>query len=57
MELGCYILQSTPHSQTVNSEYYCELHELMYAVLREHYTPIVNWKRVILQQHNARPHR
>ena len=42
--------------QTINYEYYCDLLERMYAVLRERYPAIVNRKQVILQQDNTCPH-
>ena len=45
-----------PHGKTINSEYYCDLLERIYEVLRECYPAIVNRKRVILQQNTARPH-
>ena len=53
---GVILFDLLPHGQTINCEYYCELLERMYAVLRERYAAIVNRKRVILQQDNARPH-
>jgi [histone H3]-lysine36 N-dimethyltransferase SETMAR len=53
---GVILFDLLPHGQTINSEYYCDLLERMYAVLRERYPAIVNRKRVILQQDNARPH-
>jgi len=40
----------------MNSEYYCDLLERMYAVLGERYPAIVNRKRVILQQDNVHQH-
>ena len=52
---GVILFDLLPHGQPINSEYYCDLLERMHAVLREHYPVIVNRKRVILQQNNARP--
>jgi len=45
-----------PHDQTISSEYYYDLLEQMYVVLRERYPVIVDRKRVILQQDNPRLH-
>jgi len=53
---GVILFDLLPHGHTINSGYYCDLFERMYAVLRERYPGIVNRKRVILQQDNARPH-
>jgi len=53
---GIILFDLLPHGQTINSEYYCDLLERMYTVLRERYPAIVNRSRVILQQDNARPH-
>jgi len=53
---GVILTDLHTHGQTINSEYYCDLLKRMYTVLCERYSVIVNRKRVIMQQHNARPH-
>jgi len=53
---GILLFDLLPNGQTINSEYYCELLERMYQGLRECYPDLVNQKRVILQQDNARSH-
>ena len=53
---GVILFDILPHGQTINSEYCCDLFKWMKSVLRERYHDILNRKRVILQQNNARPH-
>ena len=49
----CHTLWSElPHCQTINSEYYCDLLERMYAVLRERYPAIVNWNDLFCNKIN-----
>jgi hypothetical protein len=40
----------------INAEVYPQQLEKLYMVLLEKYTAVVNRKRVLLQQDNARPH-
>jgi hypothetical protein len=45
-----------PDGRTINAEVYSQQLEKMYKVLLENYPALVNRKRVLLQQDNARPH-
>jgi histone-lysine N-methyltransferase SETMAR len=45
-----------PDSRTINAEVYSQKLEKMYTVSLEKYPVLVNGKRVLLQQDNARPH-
>jgi len=41
---GVILFDLLPHGITINSEYYCDLFERMYAVLDERYSAFVNRK-------------
>jgi histone-lysine N-methyltransferase SETMAR len=45
-----------PDSRTINAGVYSQQLQKMYTVLLEKYPALVNRKRVLLQQDNARPH-
>ncbi len=45
-----------PERLAINAELYSQQLERMYAALGERYPALVNRKRVLLQQDNARPH-
>jgi hypothetical protein len=45
-----------PDGRTINAEVYSQQLEKMCTVLLEKYPALVNRKRVLLQQDNARPH-
>jgi hypothetical protein len=45
-----------PDGRTINAEVYSQQLEKMYTVLLERYPELVNRKRALLQQDNARPH-
>jgi hypothetical protein len=45
-----------PDGRTINAEVHSQQVEKMYTVLFEKYPALVNRKRVLLQQDNARPH-
>lgn len=53
---GAIHFELVPEGQSINSELYSEQLERMYTVLRQRYPALVNRKRVLLQQDNARPH-
>ena len=44
------------NGNTVNAKLYCEQLERMYAALEDRYPALVNRKKVLLQQDNAKPH-
>jgi len=46
---GIILFDLLSHSQTINSEYYCDLLERLYVILRERYPAIVNRKLFIQQ--------
>ena len=45
-----------PNSRTIDADLYCAQLDRMYAELSRKYPALVNRKRVLLQQDNARPH-
>jgi histone-lysine N-methyltransferase SETMAR len=45
-----------PDGRTINADVYSQQLEKMYTVLLEKYPALVNRKRFLLQQDNARPH-
>jgi histone-lysine N-methyltransferase SETMAR len=45
-----------PDGRTINAEVYSQQLEKMYTALLEKYPALVNRKRVLFQQDNARPH-
>lgn len=53
---GIVHFELVPDGRTINSELYSAQLERMYTAMRQKYPSIVNRKRVILQQDNARPH-
>jgi histone-lysine N-methyltransferase SETMAR len=54
---ACIQLRANPNDERfLNAELYSQQLERMYAALGERYPALVNRKRVLLQQDNARPH-
>jgi histone-lysine N-methyltransferase SETMAR len=53
---GPIYYELVPDGRTINAEVYSQQLEKMYTVLLEKYPALVNRKRVLLQQDNARPH-
>jgi histone-lysine N-methyltransferase SETMAR len=53
---GLIYYELVPDGRTINAEVYSQQLEKMYTVLLEKYPALVNRKRVLLQQDNARPH-
>jgi histone-lysine N-methyltransferase SETMAR len=53
---GLIYYDIVPAGRTINAEVYSQQLEKMYTVLLETYPALVNRKRVLLQQDNARPH-
>jgi hypothetical protein len=45
-----------PDGHTINAEVYSKKLEEMYTVLLQKYPALLNRKRMLLQQDNARPH-
>lgn len=53
---GVVHFELVPEGLAINAELYSQQLERMYAALGERYPALVNRKRVLLQQDNARPH-
>lgn len=53
---GLVHFELVPDGRTINTELYSAQLERMYSVMRQKYPSLVNRKRVILQQDNAKPH-
>jgi histone-lysine N-methyltransferase SETMAR len=53
---GLIYYELVPHGHKINAEVYSQQLEEMYTILLENYPALVNRKRVLLQQDNARPH-
>jgi histone-lysine N-methyltransferase SETMAR len=53
---GLIYYELVPDGRTINAEVYSQQLKKMYTVLLEKYPPLVNRKRLLLQQDNARPH-
>jgi histone-lysine N-methyltransferase SETMAR len=53
---GLIYYELVTHGRTINAEVYSKKLEKMYTVLLEKYPALLNRKRVLLQQDNARPH-
>jgi histone-lysine N-methyltransferase SETMAR len=53
---GLIYYELVPDGRTINAEVYSQQSEKMYTILLEKYPALVNRKRVLLQQDNARPH-
>jgi histone-lysine N-methyltransferase SETMAR len=53
---GLIYYELVADGRTINAEVYSQKLEKMYTVLLENYPGLVNRKRVLLQQDNARPH-
>ncbi len=45
-----------PNGRTIDADLYCAQLDRMYAALGEKYPALINRKRVLLQQDNAKPH-
>jgi Transposase (partial DDE domain) len=53
---GVIHFELVPEGLAINAQLYSQQLERMYAALGERYPALVNRKRVLLQQDNARPH-
>ena len=53
---GVIHFELVPEGLAINADLYSQQLERMYAALGERYPALVNRKRVLLQQDNARPH-
>lgn len=53
---GIIHFEVVPGSQMINAEYYTHQLERMYEKLKQKYPALVNRKRALLQQDNAKPH-
>ena len=53
---GIVYFELVPDGRTINTELYSAQLERMHSVMRQKYPSLVNRKRVILQQDNAKPH-
>lgn len=53
---GLVYFETVPDGRTITAEIYCGQLTRMYEVLSQKYPGLVNRKRVLLQQDNARPH-
>lgn len=53
---GVIHFELVPNGRTIDSDMYCAQLDRMYAALSQKYPALVNRKRVLLQQDNAKPH-
>jgi hypothetical protein len=54
---GSYLLLTLPDDRTIKAKVYSQQSQKIYTGLLGKYPALVNRKRVLLQQDNARPHR
>ena len=53
---GVIHFELVPNGRTIDADLYCAQLDRMYAALGEKYPALINRKRVLLQQDNAKPH-
>ena len=53
---GIIYFELVPDGHSINAELYCAQLERVQAVLHERFPELINRKRVLFQQDNAKPH-